>query len=655
MIVGVIGSGAIGPDLAYGFVSALARTPNAKVFLNDIRQEALDAGVARIRKYVSKGVARGKLSPKAATAIEAALVPTLNLADLADCDYVLEAATEQLPIKRQILAQLEDVVRPDCLIGFATSGIPRAQIAAETRHPERCFVNHPFFPAWRSLPIEVVLSGDEALGDSMLATLQRLGKVPVVTADVECFAADDIFCNYCTEAARIVHDGVATAAQVDRIVNEAVGGGGPFNVLDLTRGNLLTVHCQELMRDAPTGSVWFEPPPNLAAQGNDPWHAEPTSSGYDKATQAAVLERILAVLFARTYFVIDNGICTAAETNWMTRTALGFNPGIVEYAEQLGAERVHAICTGYAAENPGFEVPKSIADKTLGTTPSPLFVQTTRDGDVAVVTIWRPEVKNALNGAVMRELGETFDALAADDSVRGVVLTGYEGSLAGADIMELAALETVEEAEALCRRGQAVINRIAGMPKPVVAALEGAVLGGGAELAMACHARVVGKRLTFGQPEVGLGIVPGYGGTQRLPRLIGLDHALEMLRLGTPIDAATACARGWAHGAPADDVVAAAKALIGAHLEGEVALGPVDPAPMTLPDALPAMDIGRRSKVIDAILVDALRRGLGRPLAEGLDIEIRAVGRCTQTIDFDIGMKNFMQNGPRVPAEFLHE
>ena len=183
MKIGVIGSGSIGPDLAYGFLSAVARTPGARVTLVDIRREALDAGMARIQGYMSKGLARGKLDPKVAQAMQGALVPTLKLADLADCEYVLEAASEDLAIKRVILKDLEAIVRPDCLIGFATSGIPRAVIAAEARHPDRCFVNHPFYPAWRSLPIEVVLSNDAALGARMVATLRKLGKVPAVTKE----------------------------------------------------------------------------------------------------------------------------------------------------------------------------------------------------------------------------------------------------------------------------------------------------------------------------------------------------------------------------------------------------------------------------------------------------------------------------------------
>ena len=207
MIVGVIGSGSIGPDLAYGFLSALGRTEGAKVYLNDINPEALEAGVGRIKGYLKKGVNRGKISAKAAASIESKLIPTLQLSDLVDCEYVLEAATEQLPIKRLILAQIESIVSADCLIGFATSGIPRRQIAAEATHPQRCFVNHPFFPAWRSLPIEVVGGDDQALMQRMLDTITRLGKVPIATSDVECFAADDIFCNYISEAARIVEEG----------------------------------------------------------------------------------------------------------------------------------------------------------------------------------------------------------------------------------------------------------------------------------------------------------------------------------------------------------------------------------------------------------------------------------------------------------------
>ncbi|MFH1842319.1 MAG: 3-hydroxyacyl-CoA dehydrogenase/enoyl-CoA hydratase family protein [bacterium] len=655
MIVGVIGSGSIGPDLAYGFVSALAKGEGGKVFLLDIRQEALDAGMKRIGGYIQKGLSRGKISPKIAKLAEAGLQPTRELSDLADCDYVLEAATEDLVTKQKILAGLESVVRSDCLIGFATSGLPRSRIAAEVQHPERCFVNHPFFPAWRSTPMEVVLSGDDGFGERMIDTLKLLGKVPIITTDVPCFAADDIFCNYCAEAARIFTEGVATPAQVDQIVNDAIGGGGPFNVMDLTRGNLLNIHCLELMRDADTGSQWFDPPAIFAEQANTPWHdrQNPGDPSYDEALGKTVLDRILAVLLGRTYFVVDNGICHPREFNWMSRNALGFGQGLLDLAADLGVDRVHDICTAYAADHPGFEISASIANKQL--VDFSRNIETVVDDGIAVVTIRRPEVMNALNEQTMEELKTEFARLAADDRVKGIVLTSYDGSLAGADIMELAALKTTAEAEAKCVHGQAILAGIAATPKPVVAAVGGPVLGGGAEISMSCHARVAGPGLMLGQPEVNLGIIPGYGGTQRLPRLIGLERGIDLLRTGRPVFAVQACEWGWASGEPATDFVAAAKDLIHRHLAGEVKLAPVDPAPMTVPAELPALDIGHHSLVIDAILVEVIRDGLSRPLAEGLQVEAAGFARCKETVDYDIGMKNFIQNGPRVPAAFMHE
>lgn len=655
MIVGVIGSGAIGPDLAYGFLTALAREPGSKVFLVDVKQEALDAGVARIKGYVDKGASRGKIDRASATAILNALVPTLSLAELASCDYVLEAASEDLAIKRRILASLESVVRPDCLIGFATSGLPRREITKGASRPERCFVNHPFFPAWRALPIEVVRSGDDALGARMIATLERLGKVPIVTRDVECFAADDIFCNYISEAARIVEEGIATPAQVDAIVNAAIGGGGPFNVMDLTKGNLLTHKCQLLMRDAETGTPWFTPPAILSKQGDAPWHdrKKPGDPSHDDALAKEVTGRIYAVLLARTYFVVEQKIATPTDTNWLTRMALGFSKGLLELGEELGAARVRELCARYAEAHPDLPVPKMVAEEKLPMLRRDVKVEI--DGDVGVVRVFRPEVKNALSGRTLAEIDAAVAELNARADVRGIVLTSQDGSLAGADIGELAALPTPAECERTCLASHPIFERIASSNTPIVAAVDGPVMGGGAELSMACHARVVGRSLALAQPEVNLGIIPGYGGTQRLPRLIGLERAAAMLRTGRVIGAKEACAWGWAYGAPADDVLAEAKALLRRAIAKEVTLAPVSPAPMAKVDALPKVDLGHRSLAIDAILVDVIRRGLERPLAEGLVIEAQGFARCRSTVDMDIGMKNFVQNGPRVPAAFLHE
>jgi enoyl-CoA hydratase len=167
------------------------------------------------------------------------------------------------------------------------------------------------------------------------------------------------------------------------------------------------------------------------------------------------------------------------------------------------------------------------------------------DADLAVVTIDRQEKMNALNADVLRELGEVFESLAADPDVRGVVLTGAgaKAFVAGADIAELARMDPVGGVS-VARRGQDLYLAIERFPKPVLAAVGGYALGGGCELALACHLRLASDNARFGLPEVGLGIMPGYGGTVRLSRLVGLGRAIEMILTGEMIEAGRAAEIG---------------------------------------------------------------------------------------------------------------
>ena len=165
-----------------------------------------------------------------------------------------------------------------------------------------------------------------------------------------------------------------------------------------------------------------------------------------------------------------------------------------------------------------------------------------RDGAVATVRLNRPNVLNALNLQMLDELSAAFAQLDADDAVRAVILTGTgpKAFAAGADIAELNALPSARAAEAQARKGQSLTRALERMHVPVIAAVNGFALGGGCELAMACDIRIVAGSASFGQPEVSLGIIPGFGGTQRLPRLVGEAKALEMNLTGDAISAGEA-------------------------------------------------------------------------------------------------------------------
>ena len=243
---------------------------------------------------------------------------------------------------------------------------------------------------------------------------------------------------------------------------------------------------------------------------------------------------------------------------------------------------------------------------------------------LATVTIHRPKVLNALNAETLIELDSALADLGADSAIRVVLLTGAGGRAfaAGADIRELAAL-TAEQGRAFALRGQAVFRRIEMLGKPVIACIQGFALGGGCELALACTLRLAAADARLGQPEVKLGVIPGYGGSQRLPRLVGRGQALRLLLSGAIIDAQEALRIGLV-----DEVVSAADLMARAEaLALEIAAN----APLALDEIL---------KVVD--------EGLDLPLNAALQREAEGFGRLCGSADKAEGTRAFLEK--RSPA-----
>jgi len=238
---------------------------------------------------------------------------------------------------------------------------------------------------------------------------------------------------------------------------------------------------------------------------------------------------------------------------------------------------------------------------------------------IATLTLNRPDKLNALNDATMEELGHAIDALRAQHDVAGIVITGAgRAFVAGADIAELRA-KSSDEAYALARRGQAVFRRVETSPKPVIAAVNGFALGGGCELALSCHIRIASESAKFGQPEVKLGITPGYGGTQRLARLVGRGRAMQLLLTGEMIDAQEAFRLGLVNRVvpAAESVVDAARAMLRAILANG-------------PGAV-------------AACIEVVNRGLDVSLDEALALEAAEFGRLTGMNDMREGTSAFLE------------
>lgn len=241
----------------------------------------------------------------------------------------------------------------------------------------------------------------------------------------------------------------------------------------------------------------------------------------------------------------------------------------------------------------------------------------TEDG-IGRIVIDNPPA-NALNSQVIQELDKIFIRLAGDNSIRAIILTGAGNFfIAGADIKEIIKISSSKEAEELARQGHEVLGRIEAMEKPVVVAINGHCLGGGLELAMACHIRVAAEKARLGLPEINLGIIPGFGGTQRLPRLVGTSKGIEMILTGDMISAQEARSLGLVNKVvPDQDLMKEALGL--------------------------GKKISSKGMVAVRSAMRAIREGYQVSLENGLNIESKYFGSVCETEDMKEGLTAFIE------------
>jgi enoyl-CoA hydratase/carnithine racemase len=249
------------------------------------------------------------------------------------------------------------------------------------------------------------------------------------------------------------------------------------------------------------------------------------------------------------------------------------------------------------------------------------FVTVTVAEHLATITLNNPP-SNLLGTPVLRELDQAFGKLEADEAVRVIILTASGKFFSpGADIKELAELNTVHQGSELSARGQALLNRIERFDKPVIAAINGACLGGGLELAMACHVRVAAAGILLGLPEIKLGLIPGFGGTQRLPRIIGPSKAAELILTGEAITSEEALTLGLVNRVVApEELLPTAQKLAGT--------------------------ITAKGRLATQAALRAIRTGLDSPLAEGLSREAELFGELCETPDKKEGTTAFLEKRP---------
>jgi len=640
--VAVIGAGTIGPDIGYYLKSAM---PECKLFLLDVVEDALKRAEQRIIGYTQKAVDKKKMRPEKAAAVSENIVYTTDYEQIKNCQLVIEAATEDIPLKQKIFDMVEKIVSEDTIITSNTSSIPADRLFLKMKHPQRTTVTHFFAPAWRSLPVEII--SWEAVSQKVLDYLfwffANTGKAPVITDNAICFILDRIFDNWCNESAYLLNS--STADRIDKVAEEFVFA-GPFFVLNMANGNPIIIETNSLQMEE---GDHYKPAPILSSV--DRWLTGRPGSPVEisEDIKNTVRDRLLGILFSQSFDIIDRGIGTKEDLNFGCQVALGFKKGPLDLMRDLGEDEVNRIMQKFEQERPGFPQPKQ--SQAVYQDFNRFILVDERQG-IKIITIRRPQAMNALNDEMTDEILKVLKQFTDDPAVKGFVLTGYGTAAfsAGADIGKFPSMLGDPDASAQyardCAKVQMFIDR---MDKPMVAAVNGLALGGGLEVAIRCHSIVATKNASLQFPEITLGILPGIGGCvvpyRKWPQGADLFH--EMICLARPLRAKEAAEIGMVTRV-ADDFPALIAAALDEvnNLQGKIARipeGKIEIPDIKIP-AEPKAGKQSLSKEAVAIAVKTIQDGAAAEnFSQALEIGYKGFGRIACTDAAGEGISAFLE------------
>lgn len=640
--VAVIGAGTIGPDIGYYLKSAL---PDVRLYLVDVAEKPLQNAERRLGGYVQKAIDRKKMKQDKAEAVLKNISYTMDYDQIKDCDLVIEAATENIPLKQKIFDTVEKIVGQDTIITSNTSSIPADRIFSRMERPERTTITHFFAPAWRSLPVEVIdwEGASREVVDYLFWFFARTGKAPIITDNAICFMLDRVFDNWCNEAAYLLKD--ATASQIDKVAEEFVFA-GPFFVLNMANGNPIIIETNTLQMEE---GAHYKPAAILASV--DRWLTHRPGSKVDLPDdlKGTIRDRMLGILFSQSFDIIDRGIGTKEDLNFGCQIALGFKKGPLDLMRELGEGEVARIMKRFQGERPDFPQPKETFSSYQE---FKRYILVDETEGVKIITLRRPQAMNALSDEVNDEILAVLKEYVDDPSVEGFVITGYGNSAfsAGADIGKFPGMLGDRKASVQysrdCAEVQVFMDR---MEKPVVAAVNGLALGGGLEVAIRCHSMVATRNARFQFPEITLGILPGIGGCvvpyRKWPLGASLFH--QMICLGRPVSAKEASDIGMVKKTVDDysELIQAAVKEV-KNLKGEIDRipeGRVDIGEITIPSE-PMAGKQPLSKEAVSIAAETIKKGAAAEgLSEALEICYNGFGEIACTDAAKEGISAFLE------------
>ena len=640
--IAVIGAGTIGPDIAYYLKSAL---PAITLYLVDVVEEPLKNAEKRLSGYAKKAVDKKKMKEDKAKAVLENIIYTMDYDQIKNCDLVIEAATESIPLKQKIFDSVEKTVSEDTIITSNTSSIPADRIFSKMKKPERTTITHFFAPAWRSLPVEVITwqGASQDTIDYLCWFFASTGKAPIMTGNAICFMLDRIFDNWCNEAAFLLES--ASASQVDKVVEELVFA-GPFFVLNMANGNPIIIETNTLqMEEGPH----YRPAPILSSVDRWLTHRPGAKIEIPGDIKDTIRDRMLGIFFSQSFDIIDRGIGTKEDLNFGCQIALGFRKGPLDVMQDLGEAEVSRVMKKFQEERPGFTQAKESFSFYQDFKRHVLVDE--MDG-VIIITIRRPQAMNALSDDITNEILAVLKDNVDNPSVKGFVITGYGNTAfsAGADIGKFPKMLGDSDASVQYAKDCAGVQLFMDqMDKPIVAAINGMALGGGLEVAIRCHSLIATKNALLQFPEITLGILPGIGGCivpyRKWPDGAALFN--EMICFGRPIKAKEAAEIGMVTRI-VDDYSELIKAAVEevTNLQGKVKRisdAKVDIPEITTPDE-PMAGKQPLSKEAVSIVLKTVKDGAAADsFAEALEIGYKGFGEIACTDAAKEGISAFLE------------
>ncbi|MDD5338725.1 MAG: 3-hydroxyacyl-CoA dehydrogenase/enoyl-CoA hydratase family protein [Dehalococcoidales bacterium] len=574
----VIGAGAMGAQ-----IGALAAEAGYDVKIRDIEQKFLDKGKDTIIAMYDRRISRKRLTEEEKQKYMSKLTFVVDLKEaVADADFIIEAIPEIMELKKSVLKEITNLCPDDTVFATNTSSLSIAEMSAAAKHPELVIGTHYFNPPSRMTLLEII-KGKKTSPEAIKTANEvgiKMGRDVVNCADEPGFVANRIFCNMSNEADWALANGEAkTPFEVDSAIKYKLGlPMGMLELQDTLGGGSVDTQLHVMEYFAEMWGKSYGPAPILQKLFKEKNWGKKTGKGYYDWTNDAKNEismaagkdfpaiRVLAGAVNEAAKLMEIDACSRDDIDKAVLLGLNYPRGIFRMADSWGIDVIVAelnrLYEKYNHEEryvPSKVLTDMIKKKKLGRKTDEGFysyapgqyeaiiVEIDKKTKIGKIILNRPTKANAFHADMMAELNTALCALEKNPEVQCIVITGAGANFCGGADVGAFASGKVDDAFNFSEAPHEVFTKIETLTKPVVAAINGAAMGGGLELALACDIRIMNKSAQLRLPEINLGLFPGAGATQRLGRLIGWARAKEMILLADPVMADKALDWGLVH------------------------------------------------------------------------------------------------------------